>query len=184
VTLHGSVAQPVLLKHLVNTGLFLYPNTFAETSCMAAIEAQAAGCVVVTSAKAGLNETVEHGRTGILLKGDPESADYQNEFVRTVCELLQQPQLLKRFSCAATERAFQKYTWASVASEWTTILDSMPVTVVHPRWSGPLGLLQRGHDFLKNGNVSAASRVLTALDRTPFMRNEVEEFKGKLNTWM
>ena len=184
VTLHGSVAQPVLLNNLANTGLFLYPNTFDETSCMAAIEAQAAGCVVVTSAKAGLCETVEHGQTGILLKGNPQSAGYQNEFVRTVCELLRQPQFLEGFSRAATERAFQKYTWASIASEWTAILERMPVTVVHPRWSGPLGLLQRGNDFLRNGNVRAASRVLTALDRTPFMRNEVEEFKGKLNTWM
>jgi glycosyltransferase involved in cell wall biosynthesis len=184
VTLHGSVAQPVLLEYLSRTGLFLYPNTFDETSCMAAIEAQAAGCVVVTSAKAGLNETVEHGRTGILLKGDPQSAVYQDEFVRTVCELVRLPELLKRFSDAAVERAFQKYTWASIASEWTTIIENMAITVVHPRWSGPLGLLQRGHEFLENGNVRAASRVLTALDKTPFMRNEVEEFKGKLNTWM
>src|SRR6266850_2258106 len=36
----------------------------------------------------------------------------------------------------------------------------------------------------ENGNVRANSRVLTALVRTSFTRNEVEEFKGKLNTWM
>jgi glycosyltransferase involved in cell wall biosynthesis len=158
VTWHGSVAQPVLLEHLSRTGLFLYPNTFDETSCMAAIEAQAAGCVVITSARAGLNETVEHGRTGICLKGDPRAN--------------------------ARERAFQKYTWSSIAAEWTAILEAMPARPGHARLSGPLTLLQKSHDYLRNGNVSAASRVLTALDRTPFLRNEVEELKGKLSTWM
>src|SRR5437762_610717 len=54
---HSSVPQPDLLQSLGKTGLFLYPNTFDETSCIAAIEAQASGCVVVTSAKAGLSET-------------------------------------------------------------------------------------------------------------------------------
>src|SRR5206468_2315796 len=89
VAWHGSVSQPVLLQNLARTGLFLYPNTFAETSCMAAIEAQAAGCVVITSAKAGLNETVENGRTGICIAGEPASADYQRQFIEAVRGLLQ-----------------------------------------------------------------------------------------------
>jgi hypothetical protein len=86
------------------------------------IEAQASGCVVVTSAKAALNETVEHGRTGICIKGDPKSDQYRREFISTVCELLRNRPLLERFSGAARERAFEKYRWSTIASEWTTIL--------------------------------------------------------------
>src|SRR4029453_250047 len=67
VTCHGSIAQPQLMEHLTRTGLFLYPNTFAETSCMAAIEAQACGAVVITTARAALTETVVNGETGICL---------------------------------------------------------------------------------------------------------------------
>src|SRR5262249_16968996 len=52
VSWHGSIAQPMLMEHLSRTGLLLYPNTFAETSCMAAIEAQACGAVVITTARA------------------------------------------------------------------------------------------------------------------------------------
>ena len=52
------------------------------------------------------------------------------------------------------------------------------------RWSGPLTLLQKSHEYLKNGNVTAASRVLTALEQTPFLSSEVEALKGKLSTWM
>ena len=184
VTWHGSVAQPVLLDHLARTGLFLYPNTFAETSCMAAIEAQASGCVVITSARAALNETVENGKTGICLKGEPASIEYQREFITTVSKLLQNPARLEELSRAARERAFRMYSWSTIASEWTAVLEAMPAATVHARWNGPLTLLQKTHDYLRNGNVSAANRVLTALEQTPFLRNEVEVLKGKLSTWM
>jgi hypothetical protein len=45
-------------------------------------------------------------------------------------------------------------------------------------------LLQKTHEYLQKGNVNAASRVLTALEQTPFLQNEVEALKGKLSTWM
>lgn len=184
VVWHGSVAQPELLEQLAPIGLLLYPNTFDETSCIAAIEAQASGCVVVTSARAALNETVKNGVTGVCLKGDPRSSEYRREFVGTVSGLVNNPQRLETLSHAAREGAFRKYTWGAIAAEWTTILESMPAESIHPRWSGPLTLLQKTHDYLRNGNVTAASRVLTALDATPFLRNEVEALKGKISTWM
>jgi hypothetical protein len=131
-----------------------------------------------------LNETVENGKTGVCLKGEPASVEYQREFIRTVCGLLENPARLAELSYAARERAFRMYTWASIAAEWTSIFDSMPAKQVHARWSGPLALVQKTHEFLRNGNVSAATRVLTALEQTPFLPNEVEALKGKLSTWM
>jgi hypothetical protein len=76
------------------------------------------------------------------------------------------------------------YQWSTVASEWSAIFEAMSAVPVHARWSGPLTLLQKTHDYIKNGNISAASRVLAALERTPFLRNEVDALKGQLNTWM
>jgi hypothetical protein len=151
---------------------------------MAAIEAQACGAVVITTALAALNETVEHGRTGICLPGDPRSTAYQNEFVKTATELLQNPSRLHELSAAARERAFRVYRWSSVASEWTSILESIPAAAVHARWNGPLALLQKAHDYLQNGNVSATTRVLATLDQSPFLKNEVDALKGRLSTWM
>jgi glycosyltransferase involved in cell wall biosynthesis len=184
VTWHGSIAQPELMKHLSNSGLFLYPNTFAETSCMAAIEAQACGAIVITTARAALTETVENGQTGICLPGEPSSPVYQHEFITTVTKLLQSPARLQELSNSARARAFRLYRWTTVAAEWTDIFETMPVRSVHARWSGPLTLLQKTHDYLRNGNVSAANRVLAALDDTPFLRNEVDALKGRLSTWM
>jgi len=184
VTWHGSVAQPKLMQHLSNAGLFLYPNTFAETSCMAAIEAQACGAVVITTARAALNETVENGKTGICLNGEPSSSSYQREFVATVTGLMENPGQLEELSRSARERAFRMYTWPAIASEWISIFETMPIVPVHARWSGPLALLQKTHDYLRNGNINAATRVLAALERTPFLRNEVDVLKGRLSTWM
>ncbi|HLH30146.1 MAG TPA: hypothetical protein VKY31_03015, partial [Terriglobia bacterium] len=122
--------------------------------------------------------------TGICIKGDPESDQYQREFSNAVYALLQNPNRLIDMSHAAQERAFRIYDWAIIAGEWTDIFTHMPVQAVHQRWSGPLMLLQKSHEYLRNGNISAASRVLTALEQTPFLQNEVEALKGRLSTWM
>src|SRR5436305_436777 len=90
--------------------------------------------------------------------------------VSTFCSFLENAGRMEEFSRQARERAFRKYTWSSIAWEWTAILENMPVAQVHARWSGPLSLLQKTQTYLQNGNVNAATRVLTALDATPFFR--------------
>ena len=49
---------------------------------------------------------------------------------------------------------------------------------------GLLVLPQKGHEYMENGNVHAVTRVLTELEQTPFLRNQVEILKGRLSTWM
>jgi len=173
----GSLAQPELLSRLSGKGFLLYPNIFDETSCIAAIEAQASGAVVVTSAKAGLKETVEHGVTGVCLQGDPNSQSYQREFVETVCGFLANPDRMAQFSRTARARAFREYTWAAVAGEWISIIEAMTPVSVTGRYTGPLCLLEKTHSYLNSGNITAARRVLTELDRTPFFRQETQALR-------
>lgn len=173
----GSLPQPDLLSRLSGKGFLLYPNIFEETSCIAAIEAQASGAVVITSAKAGLNETVQHGVTGVCLPGDPHGTSYQREFIETVCGLLAQPERMLEFSRNARERAFRMYTWATIASEWLSLFEQMKPKAVTGRYAGPLCLLEKTHSYLNTGNVVAARRVLTELDRTPFFRKEAEALR-------
>jgi tetratricopeptide (TPR) repeat protein len=58
VTLHGRVSHEELAKHLMESSIWLYPTTFEEISCMAAMEAQAAGAIPVVYPTGALEETV------------------------------------------------------------------------------------------------------------------------------
>ena len=181
VTWHGSVCQSALLARLSQSGFLLYPNIFEETSCIAAIEAQACGAIVITSAWAGLNETVEHGKTGLCIAGDPHSEEYRREFIDSVRGLLANPERMLKLSDAARERALRLYSWDTIAREWAALFESMPAQVVHERWTGPLSLLQKCHEFLKNGNVSAAATVLSRLEQTPFFVSEVAALRKQVD---
>ncbi|HLQ77935.1 MAG TPA: glycosyltransferase family 4 protein [Terriglobia bacterium] len=176
----GSVNQPVLLAALAQTGLLLYPNTFEETSCIAAIEAQASGCVVVTSAKAGLNETIANGETGILIEGDPRSESYKRQFIEASTGLMRNEDLFRKMSSVARDRAFRRYAWSSIAFEWTRIFESMTPIPVSGRFSGPLSLLERAHEYARGGNKAAARRVLSNLEATPFLAEEAARLQTHL----
>lgn len=86
----GGMGQKAL-AHLMRASLvWAHPSwwtsgdqEFHETSCISAMEAQAAGCVVVASNWGALTETVQHGT---LVDGDPRDPDgsWRHAFVDAV----------------------------------------------------------------------------------------------------
>jgi glycosyltransferase involved in cell wall biosynthesis len=103
--------------------LMVYPNhsagsTYAENSCIAAIESQALGIPVVTSHRGALPETVQDGKTGFCIQGDPYSKVYQDEFIEKTLRLLTDNNLYRRMSSYAKERMFKEYRWSGIAREW------------------------------------------------------------------
>ncbi len=65
----GSLAQPELAAALMSVAMLAYPNTFAETGCIAAMEAMAAGCWIVTSDFGALRKRPPGSRAWCRFKG-------------------------------------------------------------------------------------------------------------------
>jgi glycosyltransferase involved in cell wall biosynthesis len=73
----GRVSQEKLAEEMLSAGVWLYPTWFHETSCITAMEAQAAGLRIVTSPIGALPETAPHAT---FIEGDWLSQDYQEHF--------------------------------------------------------------------------------------------------------
>jgi len=129
VKFHGSVSQRELAENMMEAELLVYPSIFKETSCITAIESQAAGTPVVTTALAALKETVVHGETGILIEGDANSEKYKKEFVNSVVELLQNREKWEYLSKKGKDRTFNIYTWSAVARDWLKEFDNIKMKI-------------------------------------------------------
>lgn len=84
----GSLGQPALARLMCDTRVWAHPSysalrdePFHETSCIGAVEAQAAGCHVVASRWGALPETV---RVGTLVDGPALSPGWTDGFVDAI----------------------------------------------------------------------------------------------------
>lgn len=115
---HGRVGQKELADAFLQSRVWAYPTWFSETSCITAMEAQAAGCVPVTSNLAALSETVRHG---ILISGSEDSEEYGKKFVSNVISLLSESPATEHISSSARKYAMDNLSWKGVAKEWEQI---------------------------------------------------------------
>lgn len=113
VHVHGNVPQTVLAQEFLKSSILCYPNTFAETSCISVMEAQAAGCVPLTSKLAALEETV--GNEGVLIPEEPGSTSYVENFSKTLIGLLDAPEKIQALGQQGRQRALREHSWQNVA---------------------------------------------------------------------
>ena len=127
----GGLAKPDLYRELARAAVLWYPGVadFAETSCLAAIEAQACGTPIVASYRGALPETAAPAwHAGCLVTGDPDSETYQTQSVALVAGLLRQCRdagtHYRTLQAQGREQALG-YTSASVAAAWETMIERM-----------------------------------------------------------
>lgn len=114
ITAHGRISQPALYRLWLSAGLWVYPTTFHETSCITAMEAQACGAIPITSPVAALVENVRHG---VLLHGTADdplvAARFANEIVRFA-----DPALQAQIRPAMMAEARDRFDWERMVDQW------------------------------------------------------------------
>lgn len=98
-------------------------NGIVVHNCIAAMEAQVCGLPIVTSERGALPETIAPA-AGYLVKGDPWSETYQNEFTAAVLDYMQDDAAWNEASHAGRTHGLE-LGWDHVAKDWTYQLERM-----------------------------------------------------------
>lgn len=117
VVYHDRVSKEVLAEEFLSAGCWIHPTWFTETSCITAMEAQAAGLRMVTSSIAALNETVSE--RGILIDGDWTSIEYKDKFIQSVIKSINNYSESDRLNLQ--QYAKQKFGLDSLAQDWSNM---------------------------------------------------------------
>lgn len=121
----GSLSQPALAELMRSSLVWCAPsyNTphdvpFYETSCIGAMEAQAAGCHVVASSWGALTETV---KVGALVDAEPKSGPWKTQFVDAIVRGLRDAGTQKEAQTKGP-KAVAGMGWDGVARQVTEIV--------------------------------------------------------------
>lgn len=88
VVFHDRLNPEELATLFMHSKIHLYPTWWTETSCLSAMEAQAANCWIVTSPIAALNETCANYQKTKFINGEWTSKKYHDNFVRETVKIL------------------------------------------------------------------------------------------------
>ncbi|BFM40629.1 glycosyltransferase family 4 protein [Synechocystis sp. LKSZ1] len=118
----GSLPQQQLAQELKEATILAYPNTFAETSCIAVMEAMASGCYVITSELGALPETT--AGFGTLISFENGIASYKARFIEVILDILRkfksdQKQAIEEELLAQIKFVNENYNWTKRAEEWS-----------------------------------------------------------------
>ena len=117
----GPLSKEAYYRHLSESSLMLYPCTFPEISCIAALEAQACRTPIVTTDAFALTETAL--MTEFKISGQPGSDHCDSLFVERVLEFLNFPERTADLAVQARRAIEGKYTWPAIAAEWDRLFD-------------------------------------------------------------
>ncbi|MDR1081432.1 MAG: glycosyltransferase family 4 protein [Deltaproteobacteria bacterium] len=121
VTVLGALPKSEYYRHLAGSAMLVYPCTFPEISCIAALEAQALGTPILTSDSFALSETVVSDR--FRVKGRPGTPAYNRDFVDRALKLLSDTEGTARAAEQCRAKVRELHSWDQVAGEWMRIFD-------------------------------------------------------------
>ncbi len=115
----GRLSHEDLAKEMLSCGVWAYPTSFPEISCITAMKAQVAGLDCVTSGFAALQETVFKDEPEVeRIDSKPEELE---KFTQRLIEALKHP-LPDSERSVISKKAVDAYNWAHVAELWSEAL--------------------------------------------------------------
>ena len=116
----GELNKADLYREIARSQLVVYPGAvdFAETCCIAALEAQACGTPMVATDIGALRETLPQD-SGARIRGNALEEDYQAAFATTCLEYLTDPVDYER-ACTAGRAFAEQFDYSIVAEQWET----------------------------------------------------------------
>jgi glycosyltransferase involved in cell wall biosynthesis len=122
----SGLAQPKLAELMRSSLVWAHPSfstrygtRMMETSCIGAMEAQAAGCCVVAASWGALSETVQVGR---LIEGDPAQGPFRERFTDAIVVGLTDERIQARAQTEGPEIA-SGWGWDGVAEMVSALVD-------------------------------------------------------------
>ena len=113
----------VIRKELLKSHIFAYPSIFEETSCLAIIEAMAAGCYTVTTNYGALPETC--GEFATMIEYEPNADDLARRYALVLNGVIDDYRDGKlNEDIEAQVKYYNKhYSWQTRIQEWRNFLN-------------------------------------------------------------
>ncbi|MDR3449883.1 MAG: glycosyltransferase family 4 protein [Alphaproteobacteria bacterium] len=125
VTSHGAVTQTELARHMREAAFLFYPSIYAETFCIMAAEALAAGLKVVATELGALSDTTMGFADLVPVTssdGDVLVTSFREAMRRAVDDFAQDPVIWAERRFAQAQQASRIFAWAGRAAEWEIML--------------------------------------------------------------
>ena len=113
----GSLTKEHLYQLYQESTAFVYPTMFYETSCITAMETQACGLPMITTARGALPETLCN-ESNILIDGATNTPEYIQTFTDSVFELINESDDKKEIRKEKMLKKVWEYDWDKIAKQW------------------------------------------------------------------
>lgn len=125
ITYHGFQSNAVIRDALTKAHIFAYPNIWPETSCLAAMEAMSAGCLVICPKHEGLIETV--GDHGITYPYTDDGQTHINKFANILHQVVNEYSKSVFVSKVnmASRYINTYYSWDTRLPEWINLIEGV-----------------------------------------------------------
>jgi len=120
ITDHGRIGHAELNREFATSGIWAYPCSFEEISCINGMRAQSCGAIPVTTNYAALKETVQYGtRTN----GDITTPEGQEEYKKELITMLKDHKRQEAIRKEMMPWASGKFLWSKVALQWKELFE-------------------------------------------------------------